>query len=126
MKVTTITYQRVLNLGDYNSARLEKTALADEYEDHEVATQSLIENVERQIREENIHKRLDQEIRDRKKELASLMTEYAILKDNYQSLHKKFEILSAQQTNSEEPDPDDIPFETGDIPVSSSSIPEGF
>ncbi|MDZ8261715.1 hypothetical protein [Nostoc sp. ChiQUE01b] len=67
MKVTTITYQRVLNLSDYNSCRLEKTALADEFEDQEIATQTLIEGVERQIHESGIHKQIDKEIRDRKK-----------------------------------------------------------
>lgn len=61
MQVTTITYQRVLNLGDFNLARLEKTALADEHEDHEVATQALIESVLRQLYEQNIHKQLDKD-----------------------------------------------------------------
>lgn len=34
--------------------------------------------------------------------------------------------LIQQNLTSEEADPDDIPFETGDMPVSSSDIPEGF
>ena len=92
MKVTTITYQRVLNLGDYNSARLEKTALADEFEDQEIATQNLIESVERQIHENAIHKQIDQEVRDRKEKLAVLKAEYA-------ALSKQVELLKAQQTS---------------------------
>ncbi|MEH2377277.1 hypothetical protein [Nostoc sp.] len=112
MKVTTITYQRVLNLGDYNSARLEKTAQADEYEDQEVATQNLIESVERQIHEEQIYKQIDKEIRDRKKELTALKVEYA-------ALSKQIELLKADQhpiqpnLTEEEPDPDNIPIDAG-------------
>ncbi|MEH1857499.1 MAG: hypothetical protein V7L21_05755 [Nostoc sp.] len=94
MQVTTITYQRVLNFGDYNSARLEKTAvIPDEYESHEYATQTLIESVERQIHEEHIHNLLDKEIRDRKKELMALKAEYA-------ELSKQVELLKAQQTSA--------------------------
>lgn len=99
MKVTTITYQRVLNLGDYNSCRLEKTALADEFEDQEIATQNLIESVERQIHEEHIHNQLDKEIRDRKKELTALSLEVKSLKNELQRLGKI----------KDEPDSDDIP-----------------
>ncbi len=92
MKVTTITYQRVLNLGDYNSCRLEKTALADEFEDQEIATANLIESVERQIHENAIHKQIDQEVRDRREKLTALKAEYA-------ALSKEFELLKAQQTS---------------------------
>ncbi|MBN3944132.1 MAG: hypothetical protein HWQ40_30975 [Nostoc sp. NMS9] len=100
MQVTTITYQRVLNLGDYNSARLEKTAvIPDEYESHEYATQTLIESVERQIHEEHIHNLLDKEIRDRKKELTALKVEVENLKNELQRLGKI----------KDEPNPDDIP-----------------
>ncbi|MEH2371506.1 hypothetical protein [Nostoc sp.] len=113
MKVTTITYQRVLNLGDYNSARLEKTAQADEHEDQEVATQNLIESVERQIHEKAIHNKIDQEIRNRKKELASLITEYAVLKDNYESLNNQYKLLeAAQEINNREGEDSDIPFKS--------------
>ncbi|MFN6488354.1 MULTISPECIES: hypothetical protein [unclassified Nostoc] len=100
MQVTTITYQRVLNLDDYNSCRLEKTALLPEdYQDHEIATQALIESVERQIHEEHIHNQLDKEIRDRKKELAALNVEVENLKNELQRLQKV----------KDQPDPDDIP-----------------
>lgn len=93
MKVTTITYQRVLNLGDYNSCRLEKTALADEFVDHhEEATQRLIESVERQIHDNTIRKQIDQEIRTGEKQLAALKAEYA-------ELSKQVELLKAQQTS---------------------------
>lgn len=93
MKVTTITYQRVLNIGDFNSCRLEKTALADEFEDHEEATQVLIESVERQIHENAIHKQIDQEVRDRREKLTVLKAEYA-------ALSKQVQLLKAQQTSS--------------------------
>ena len=93
MKVTTITYQRVLNLGDYNSCRLEKTALADEFVDHhEEATQRLIESVERQIHDNTIHKQVDKEIATREKLLADLKAEYA-------KLSKQVELLKAEQAS---------------------------
>ncbi|MEH2098044.1 hypothetical protein [Nostoc sp.] len=92
MKVTTIAYQRVLNLGDYNSCRLEKTALADEFEDHEEATQVLIESVERQIHESAIQEQIDKEIRGKRKQLAALRAEYT-------ALSEQVELLKAQQTS---------------------------
>ncbi|MBN3926099.1 hypothetical protein [Nostoc sp. NMS4] len=93
MKVTTITYQRVLNMGDYNSCRLEKTALADEFEDQEIATQNLIESVLRQIHESAIQNQIDKEIRGQRKELAALKAEYA-------ELSKQVELLKAEQTST--------------------------
>ncbi|MBN3893653.1 MAG: hypothetical protein HWQ43_32585 [Nostoc sp. JL31] len=92
MKVTTITYQRVLNLGDYNSCRLEKTALADEFEDQEIATQNLIESVLRQLHDSAIQNQIDTEIRTSEKQLAALKAEYA-------ALSKEVELLKAQQTS---------------------------
>lgn len=93
MKVTTITFRRTLNLGNFNSAQLEKTALADEFEDQEVATQNLIESVLRQLHEEQIQNQIDYEIRDQRKELAALKAEY-------EALSKQVELLKAQQTSS--------------------------
>lgn len=124
MKVTTITFRRTLNLGSYNSAQLEKTALADEFEDQEVATQNLIESVLRQLHEEEIQNQIDKEIRDQRKELASLKAEYA-------ELSKQVELLKAehpiqQNLTEEEPDPGDIPFETGDTYEAVRGVPDGF
>ncbi|MDZ8227035.1 hypothetical protein [Nostoc sp. ChiVER01] len=92
MKVTTITYQRVLNLGDYNSCRLEKTACADEFEDHEEATQTLIESVERQIHDEHIQNQIDKEIAARRKKIVALKAEY-------EEFSQQVELLKAQQTS---------------------------
>jgi hypothetical protein len=46
MKIKTITYQRVKNLGNYESERLEMTAELDPSEDDEVAIAELKARVE--------------------------------------------------------------------------------
>ncbi|MEH1897648.1 MAG: hypothetical protein V7K94_20555 [Nostoc sp.] len=106
MKVTTITYQRVLNLGNYNTARLEKTALADEFEDREVATQNLIESVLRQLHEEEIQNQIDKEIRDQRRELAALKAEYKALQEQLEIL-KEQNLVDDMILNGEGPASDD-------------------
>jgi hypothetical protein len=100
MKIKTITYQRVLNLGNYESKRLEMTAEIPEGDDVESATSSLMELVERKIREDS-----EQEIRRTIRELKN-----QLLKLNEEIAAKKLEAY-----------PDDIPFDQRD-----SGIPDGF
>lgn len=45
MKVKTITYQRVKNLGNYESERLEMTVEVEEGENEEYVAKALIEKV---------------------------------------------------------------------------------
>jgi hypothetical protein len=92
MAIKNITYQRVINLGNYESKRLELTAEVLEGEDEEEAITRLTEIVERKVREDNFTK-LEEEIRQLRKELTELKKEYETL------------------STVEEPNPDDIPFD---------------
>ncbi len=75
MAIKNISYQRVLNLGDYNSKRLELFSEVLEGEDPEEAISGLMETVERKIREETYQK-IESEISQLKKELHELKREY--------------------------------------------------
>ena len=57
-----VTYQRVLNLGNYESKRLEISECIDADEDIEIATSRLMELVERKIREDS-QRKIEEEIR---------------------------------------------------------------
>ncbi|MEH2371964.1 hypothetical protein [Nostoc sp.] len=112
MKIKTISYQRVVNLGNYESKRLELFAEVQEGEDEEVAISALMEKVERKVSEYydlvNESKDLRTGIRELKRELVELKS-------------KKDELTTVQ-----EPEPDNIPFESGDTSKSSGDIPDGF
>lgn len=99
MAIKNITYQRVLNLGNYESKRLELSEEVFEGEDPEESISRLMEMVERKIREDAATK-FEQEIRQLKKELRQLQTEYEAVKSSLETL-----------TTTEEPNPDDIPFD---------------
>ncbi len=75
MKIKTITYQRVLNLGNYESKRLDMTIEVDanlEFAEEECSI--LMESVERKIREESEALILN-EIRDARKKLREVNKE---------------------------------------------------
>ncbi|WP_414546087.1 hypothetical protein [Nostoc sp. CCY0012] len=97
MTIKTITYQRVLNLGNYESKRLEMTAEISEGDDPEAAASHLIETVERKVRED-VTQKIKEEIRQLKHELWELNTE----------------ISTKKSLETKEPDPDDIPFDSGE------------
>jgi len=59
MKITTITYRRVANLGNYQSATLEKTVQIQDGEDEEEATRLLMDNVSEQLRDYHFPKLKD-------------------------------------------------------------------
>ncbi|MEH2415397.1 hypothetical protein [Nostoc sp.] len=105
MAIKNITYQRVLNLGNYESKRLELTEEVFEGDDEEESISRVMEMVERKIREDAATK-FEQEIRQLKKELRELQTEYDMLKTSLENLQ-----LNAKP----DPDPDDIPFESGSL-----------
>jgi hypothetical protein len=100
MRIKTITYRRVLNLGNYESKHLEMTAEIPEGDDVEAATSSLMELVERKIRED-AETTIRQTIRELKKELLKIEEEIAAKKP--------------------EAYPDEIPFDQRD-----SGIPADF
>ena len=103
MAIKNITYQRVLNLGNYESKRLELSAEVLEGDDVEESISRVMEMVERKIREDASTK-IEEEIRQLKKERRELQTEYDMLKNQKENL---------QPNTKPDPDPDDIPFEFG-------------
>jgi hypothetical protein len=79
MNIKTITYQRVINLGNYESKRLEMTADISEGEDSEYEASVLMEMVERKVREE-AQKFVEAEITALKKELRELKQQVSAAK----------------------------------------------
>ncbi len=83
-----ITYQRVLNLGNYESKRLELSEFVDADEDIETATSRVMEFVEEKIREDS-HRKIQDEISEavaRLMELKKQISEYESLQaspDNF-------------------------------------------
>lgn len=96
MQIKTITYQRVLNLGNYESKRLEMTAEIDEGDDLEFETSFLMEMVERKVRED-AQKAIEEELRQLRQEL--------------RDLRKEHQAVKASLEPQKEVDPDGIPFD---------------
>ncbi|MEH2050909.1 hypothetical protein [Nostoc sp.] len=96
MKIKTISYHRVINLGNYESKRLELFAEVEEGEDPEAAISSLAELVERKARES-----------------FELIFDVRELKRERRELSKEVEQLKAEKDklSGAEADPDDIPFD---------------
>ncbi len=97
MKIKTISYQRVLNLGNYESKRLELLAEVFEGENAEEAISRLMEKVERKVREET-----EQEI---KQEILSLQDKAAELMDQISDMRSQLKALKFQleQPGKDEP-----------------------
>ncbi|MEH1992351.1 hypothetical protein [Nostoc sp.] len=96
MRIKTISYKRVINLGNYENKHLELFAEIEDGEDVEVAISSLAELVERKARES-----------------FELIFDIRELKDKRRELSKEVEKLKAEKDKltGEEPDPDHIPFD---------------
>ncbi|MEH1817309.1 MAG: hypothetical protein V7L09_33600 [Nostoc sp.] len=95
MQIKSISYHRVINLGNYESKRLELFAEVQEGEDPEAAISSLAELVERKARESF---ELIFDVRELKRERRKLSEEVDRLKAEKDKL------------SGVEADPDDIPF----------------
>jgi hypothetical protein len=93
MQIKSITYQRVFNLGNYETKRLELTAELSELDDVEAKIGCLTELVERKIRQDS-YKQLEEEIGRLQEELRELKQRATV-------------------TPSQEEDPD-IPFDSKD------------
>ncbi len=107
MAIKNITYQRVLNLGNYESKRLELSEEVFEGDDAEESISRVMEMVERKIREDASTK-IEEEIRQLRTQLRDLKKEYEAVKSSLESL-----------TTTEEPNPDDIPFDADNTNVTS-------
>jgi protein subunit release factor A len=79
MQIKTISYQRVLNLGNYESKQLELFAEVFETDDVEESISRLAEMVERKIREDASQK-IEQEIRQLRQELRELQKQVTAVK----------------------------------------------
>ncbi|WP_375505662.1 hypothetical protein [uncultured Nostoc sp.] len=88
MAIKNITYQRVLNLGNHESKRLELSAEVLEGDDPNEETSRLMEMVERKIREET-----EQEI---KLEILRLQDREAELIDQISDLRSQLKALKYQ------------------------------
>lgn len=96
MQIKSISYHRVINLGNYESKRLELFAEVQEGEDPETAISSLAELVERKARES-----------------FELIFDNRELKKQRAKLSKEVERLKAEKDKltGVEADPYDIPFD---------------
>ncbi|OYE04735.1 hypothetical protein [Nostoc sp. 'Peltigera membranacea cyanobiont' 232] len=110
MEVKIITCRRIFNLGNYESRHLEITANINVLDNPEQKATELIELVERKVSE-----RVDLEI-----EADDLKDRIIQLRDELKQIEKQKAALTAV-----EPDPGDVPFESGDA-TNSSGIPDGF
>jgi vacuolar-type H+-ATPase subunit I/STV1 len=121
MQVKTISYKRVLNLGNYENKHLELFGEVLEGEDDEEAISRLMEKVERKIREPR-ETEIVAVIKNLEETASHLREQVFYLKEKLGELKSKEE----QSTNVQEPDPDDIPFEAGDISEAAGGVPDGF
>lgn len=110
MEVKTITCRRVFSLGSYESRHLEITANINVLDDPDEKVTELIELVERKVKE-----RVDLQI-----EADDLKQQVLQLRYDLKQLEKQKAALTA-----EEPDPKDVPFESGEAP-NSSDFPGDF
>jgi predicted RNase H-like nuclease (RuvC/YqgF family) len=108
MQVKTISYKRVLNIGNYENKHLELFGEVLEGEDEEEAISRLMEMVERKVRE------------PREREIVALIKKLEATASNLREqnsyLEQKLGELKSKEeqlTNVQEPDPDDIPFDSG-------------
>ncbi len=86
MKYKTITYQRVLNLGNYENKKLELSAELDDGEDVHEAFSELQETTESQIRSELLTK-IEIRIKELTKEKIQLIEQVSDLKHRVRDLN---------------------------------------
>ncbi len=83
-QIKTITYKRILNLGNYETKALEMSAELEELDHPESVTRNLVNIVENMIREP-----IEDEI---KAEIADLQEEYSRLSEMNNRLKKEIEV----------------------------------
>lgn len=129
MQLKSISYKRVLNLGNYENKHLELFGEVAEGDNEDEAILHLMELVERNIRSQ-IGKQFQKEILDLEAKRNQLDDQVYNLKRDIAKLEQtkaELEKLQPSQDNStgQEPSIDDIPFDAGDT-AESSGIPDGF
>lgn len=117
MQVKTISYKRVLNLGNYENKHLELSSEVFEGEDDEEAISRLMEKVERKIREPR-EKEIVTQIQTLESRVNSLQEQISHLQERLNELKTKEELTQQAQ----EPSPDDIPSEGGEAPKTDNEL----
>lgn len=128
MKLKTISFKRVLNLGNYENKHLELFAEVVEGEDEDAAILHLMELVERNIRSQ-VGKEFQKQILDLEAKKNQLDDQVYYLKREVAELEKtkaELEKLQPPATDEEQPDPDNIPFDSGATAPESSRTPDNF
>lgn len=104
--IKTITYKRILNLGNYESKHLEMTYEVGQDEDPLIEASDLMELVECKIREDQSQS-IREEIETLLHELRTLKTEHRQLLDQINSKQQELQEYNSSLTHPEYPDPDD-------------------
>ncbi len=108
MKVKTITYQRVLNLGNYENRKLELSAELDDGEDVNQAVSDLKEITESHIQKELLTK-IEEEIKSQQKVIKELTTDKLDLREEVRELKTQIEEYKKKLST-----PNDLDDELGD------------
>lgn len=90
MKTKTITYKRILNLGNYESKHLEECVEIDDGENVDIAASELMQRVERKIREET-EREIKLEIERLQEREANLIDQIHDLKSQLKALKYQLE-----------------------------------
>lgn len=114
MEIKTITFKRVLNIGNFENKHLELSAQLGDGENDEEAISLLMEKVERKLREPR-EKEIVTQIQTLETRASSLKERISYYEERLGELKSKEEQLAQQnqEKESEEPNPDDIPFDKG-------------
>ncbi|MDJ0677018.1 MAG: hypothetical protein QNJ36_16825 [Calothrix sp. MO_167.B42] len=123
MKHKTITYQRVLNLGNYENKKLEITAELDDGEDIYKASTELKKTTETIIRSELVTE-IEENVKRLKKEQKELITQNLNLRDDVRELQDKVKEYEKKLGISDDLG-DDVPFDQGSgIPRPATAKPK--
>lgn len=120
MQVKTITYQRVLNLGNYESKRLELSAEVYDGDNTDEAIAGLVELVERKIREDQ-SQLIEDQLAVLREHRSELRKQIAQLEQELGQLQQGAAANPPESKPTEEPNPDDIPFEPGEAPTNGDA-----
>lgn len=120
MEIKTVSYQRVLNLGNFESKRLEMSAGLEPEDDIHIATRDLIEMVEGKIRE-HVEYEVISRIKLLETRANNLRQQISYLEEElgrYKSQEDDLTVFTGEETN-----PDDIPFNNAN---QTTSTPDAF
>jgi chromosome segregation ATPase len=104
--IKTITYKRILNLGNYESKHLEMTYEIGENEDPFIEASDLMEVVESKIRKDQAQS-YREEIESLLHELRTLKAQHRELLNEINTKQQELEEYSSNFTHPKYPDPDE-------------------